>query len=146
MSKVGFVDIVLDNTNRIYKTAFKQFAWWKKVQGTKVIVSRIKQGTSYKNVFGSTVTSTLRDDDEVEKFHYVILISMSDMKRLYNKSSDPLQFYDNERKLEIGDLLTFSRKSQEYKWKVTEVQTFGEAEEVLYMYSITGLMEVNSTN
>lgn len=145
MSDLGFVNSILDNTNRIHQVGLKQFSWWKKVQGTKCQVVRIKENTSYKNVFGSIANSTLPDDDDAEKFPYVVLISMNDMKKLFQKSIDPLQFYDNEGILQLGDILVFSRLSQEYKWKVTDIQTFSETGNVLNYYTISGLAEVNST-
>lgn len=145
MSDLGFVNSILDNTNRIHQVGLKQFSWWKKVQGTKCQVVRIKENTSYKNVFGSIANSTLPDDDDAEKFSYVVLISMNDMKKLFQKSIDPLQFYDNEGILQLGDILVFSRLSQEYKWKVTDIQTFSETGNVLNYYTISGLAEVNST-
>ena len=145
MSDLGFVNSILDNTNRIHQIGLKQFSWWKKVQGTKCQVVRIKENTSYKNVFGSIANSTLPDDDDAEKFTYVVLISMNDMKKLFQKSIDPLQFYDNEGILQLGDILVFSRLSQEYKWKVTDIQTFSETGNVLNYYTISGLAEVNST-
>lgn len=145
MSDLGFVNSILDNTNRIHQIGLKQFSWWKKVQGTKCQVVRIKENTSYKNVFGSIANSTLPDDDDAEKFPYVVLISMNDMKKLFQKSIDPLQFYDNEGILQLGDILVFSRLSQEYKWKVTDIQTFSETGNVLNYYTISGLAEVNST-
>lgn len=144
MSNLGFVDIILDNTNRLYSVAFSQFSWYKKVQGTEVLVTRIKENTKLKTVFGSIATSTLADDSETTNFRYVILISMNDMKKLYQKSIDPIVFYDNEDRLQIGDLLIFSRGVQEYKWKITDVQTFSEAGGVLQQYTITGLTEVNT--
>jgi hypothetical protein len=140
----GFVNIMLDNTNKIYQVSLKQFDWWKKVQGTECQVVRIKENSSYKTVFGSIANSTLPDDEDAEKFPYVILINMNDMKRLFQKAVDPLQFYDNQQELKLGDILIFSRYDQEFKWKITEIQTFSETANVLNQYTITGLVEVNS--
>ena len=144
MSDLGFVQSLLDNTNKFYSTGLSQFSWWKKVQGTKCIVSRIVESSHYSNVFGSIANSTLPDDEESEKFNYVILISMNDMKRLFSKTADSLQFMDNEDKLKLGDILTFSRGKQEYKWKIVDIQTFSETNDVVRQYSISGLIETNA--
>lgn len=145
MSSKGFVERLLDNTNRIYQVSLKQFDWWKKVQGTKVQVVRIKESSSYRAVYGSIANSTLPDDSQAEKFPYVVLISMNDIKRIFAKTQDPLQFMDNQDVLRLGDILTFARGSQEYKWKITEVMTFSESADVIHTYTITGLNEVNAT-
>jgi len=144
MSRLGFVESLLDNTNHVYSTMLKQFSWYKKILGTDVIVSRIKEMNKYKKVFGSKASSTIADDPELEKFQYVILISMNDMLRLYQETATQLQFYDNEDKLQLGDILTFSRKSMQYRWKITEIQTFSEANDVLRQYTIVGLSDIKT--
>lgn len=144
MNSEGFVGLLISNPNISYRVILQQFEWWKLAQGTKVQVSRILESTKYHHVFGSIASSTLPDDRDAERFPYVILISMNDMKKIFQKSIDPLQFYDNKSVLKIGDILIFSRNGQEYKWKITEVQSFGEAEEVLNQYSISGLNEIIS--
>lgn len=146
MNNSGFVNIILDNTDRIYKLSFNQFRWWKKVQGTKCQVTRIKENDSYKNVFGSIANSTLPDDEDADKFPYIILISLNDMRKIFQKSTDSIQFYDNESILKLGDILTFSRLNQEYKWKIVDIQSFNETASVLNQYTISGLTETNSLN
>jgi hypothetical protein len=144
MSSLGFVEQVLDNTNHIYQVGLKQFTWWKKVLGTDCLVSRVKQHDKYRNVYGSIANSILPDDNDSDKFPYVILINMNDMKKLFQKSTDQLQFYDNEDILKLGDILIFSRLHQEYKWKIVDILTFSETNNVLRQYTITGLAETNS--
>lgn len=145
MSSLGFVEQLLDGSDWFYQVALKQFAWWKQVQGTKCIVNRINaKEEKYYDVFGSVYSSTVKDDDNVEVFNYVILISMNDMKKIFQKSIDQLQFYDNEDKLKLGDIIIFSRKKQEYKFKIIDIQSHGEAQQVLNQYTIAGMTEVNS--
>jgi hypothetical protein len=144
MSNLGFVDVILDNTNRFYQLSFSQFAWYKKMQGTTCIITRYKQSAKITNVFGCVASSTLPDDQESEKFNYTILISLNDMKELYKIGADPITFYDNEQVIDYGDVLTFSRGKQEYKWKVTDIQTFGETDSVLRQYTISGMAEIDS--
>lgn len=142
--KEGFVNSILDATNQFYSVALKQFDWYKKILGTKVQVLRLKNIDKYKDVFGSVASSTFVDDDNLIKIPYVVLINMNDMLKLYQKSINQLQFYDNKDFLKIGDLILFTRNNQEYKWKITNIETFSEAEGVLYSYSIQGLQEVES--
>lgn len=143
MSSNGFINIIVDNTNKIYRVGLLQFKWWKKVQGTKCQVSRVKKNSQYQDVFGSIANATLPDDDDGDRFNYIILINMNDMKKLYQKSIDALQFYDNDNILRLGDILIFTRKNQEYKWKITDIMTFSETADILHQYTITGLNEVN---
>jgi hypothetical protein len=143
MSDLGFVNKYLDNANLFYSIALKQFKVYKKLLGTKVVVTRILNDSKYKSVFGSTYHSTLRNDNEVKKFDATIIINMNDMKKIFQKTIDQLDFYDNERVMELGDIFIFSRKNQEYKFKVVNIESFSEASDVLWRYTATGLVEVN---
>lgn len=145
MSGSGFVKTLLDNTNFFYKTALTGLEWWRKINGIKCQVIRLKEDDDYKSVYGSIANSTLVDDENAERFDYVAIFGMNEMLRLYGKSIDPIQMFDNRNILKNGDILVFSRGDQEFKWKVTDILTFSEAEGVLYQYTINGLTEVNST-
>lgn len=144
MSKNGFINQLLDNANQFYATSLKQFKFYKKLLGTKVIVTRVNQDSKYKTVFGNIYNTTLIDDEDKTEFDYIVLINMNDMKNIYQKMIDQLDFYDNEDKLRVGDILTFSRKSQEYKFKIIRQDTFSEAGGVLNRYQIQGLIETNA--
>ena len=139
MSKDGFINRYLDNANKFYSTALKQF-----IEGCKVIVSRISKDSKYKSVFGSIYSSTMVDDDEREEFPYVVVFNMNDMKKIFQKSIEQMDFYDNEDVLKLGDVITYARKGQEYKFKIVDVQSFSEAEGVLNRYTVTGMIETNA--
>lgn len=139
----GFIKPIISNTNSWYKVGLKQFDWAKKTQGTKCIVTRLKEHNKYSSVFGAVATSTLKDDEERDEFPYVVIINMQDMLKLFQKSINQLDFYDNEDKLKLGDLIRFSSNGQEFKFQVTDIQTFGHAGHVLNRITLSGLVEVN---
>ena len=143
-TNVGFVQQYLDNANQFYATALKQFSFYKKILGTKVIISRIKKTASVNIVFGASVSSTLPEDKDVEKFDHVIIINLNDMKNVYLKTAGEMDIYDNEDVIKIGDVLTYARKNQEYKFKVIRHESFSEAEGVLNKYTINSFTETNS--
>jgi hypothetical protein len=60
------------------------------------------------------------------------------------KSIDQIEFYDNNNVLKSGDVVTFSRRDQEFKFKITRAETFSEAEGVLYRYIMMGMTEIDS--
>jgi len=140
----GFVNQLIDNANDFYAKAFQQFDFYKKLMGTRVIVTRMKDYSDYKEVFGNIYSSTLLDDSDKEEFEYVILINMNDMKPIFMKSIDQIEFYDNNNVLKSGDVVTFSRRDQEFKFKIIRAETFSEAEGVLYRYIMTGMTEIDS--
>jgi hypothetical protein len=144
MSDEGFINQLLDNTNSFYKLALSQWKIAKKLLGTKVTISRVKDSSKYQDVFGSIYTSTLLNDDDVTKFSYIILINMNDMKLIYSKNIDSFELFDNEDVLQVGDVISYSRKGQQYKFKVTKPESFSEAEGVLNKYTLLGIVETNS--
>lgn len=144
MSGNGFIRDVLDTSNKFYHISLKQFKFYKKILGTKVQVQRVISESKYRDVFGSLYTSENLDDCEIEKFDYIALINMNDMKKLFAKNIEQLEFYDNEDILHKGDVLSYKRKDQEYKFKVSEVETFSEAEGVLYKYTVIGIVETKT--
>ena len=141
MSTNGFIADLLDRSNKFYKTSLLQFKFNKKILGTKIRVERVIKSSKYRKVFGSVYTSENLDDDEIQVFDYVALLNLNDMKKLFQKNIDQLDFFDNEMILQKGDVISYRRNDQEYQFKISEVETFSEAEGVLYRYQIMGLME-----
>ena len=141
----GFVNELLDNTNHFYSVSLNMMDWWRKIMGIKCQVVRLSDSDVYRKVYGSIATSTLVDDSNAERFNYIALFGMNEMLRLFSKSTEPIQMYDNRDIIKSGDLLVFSRGDQEYKWKVTETFTFSEVGGVLNQYTLSGLTEVDST-
>jgi hypothetical protein len=137
----GFVADLLDNSNKFHSVALNQFKLNKKLLGTKVSVERISPNSKYREVFGGLYTSENLDDSEIERFSYVILLNMNDMKNLLSKNVNSLEIFDNENILRLGDVLSYRRRDQEYQFKVSSVETFSEAENVLYKYTLLGLLE-----
>lgn len=142
---LGFVEQFLDNCNWFYQTSLNQFEVMKKLQGLKIKIERVKSSSEYKKVFGSIYTSTFIDDgDKLDPFYHTVLINRNQLMRLYHKSIDQIDFYDNQDILKMGDVLSYSRGDQEYKFKVIDVMTFGEQEHLLYRYTLTGIVEINT--
>lgn len=102
----GFINQLLDNSNDFYAKAFQQFNFYKKLLGTRVIVTRVKNESDYRDVFGIIYSSTLLDDSDKEEFEYMILINLNDMNSLFQKNIDQIEFFDNEFVIEVGDVIT----------------------------------------
>lgn len=137
----GFTEKVLDMTNKFYTTAMKMIGFQKKLQGITVDVERTSEESKYSKVFGGVYNSDNIADDEVNHFHYKILIQVNEMKRLYTKAIGQLDFYDNESVLRKGDTITYTRNNQKFKFKVSEVDNFSDTEGILYRYTLVGLIE-----
>jgi len=140
----GFMHPMIDMTLNFYKIGMKQMSWMKKIQGTKVIVTRLTQDSKYKRVHGSTVSSTLALDKDVQEFDYVIIINFNDMMKIFQKSINQFDFYDNENTLQLGDLVRFTDNGQLFRFKVIDIQSFSNKDTILNRYTLSGLAEVNS--
>lgn len=137
----GFVSKYLDKANAFERVMLKQIDFFKKLQGTKVIVSRYTDDNKYKSVYGSLFNSDLLGEEGKKSFEYVVLINMHDMKKLYQRTIDSIEFYDNKDIIKQGDLLTYSRGGNQYQFKVTSVDTWSDDSLVLNRYTLTGLRE-----
>lgn len=144
MKSGGFVSDMHDASNHFHKIAFKQIKFNKKILGTKVLVTRTKQDSKYKKVYGALYNSGLKGNNNQESFEYVVLINMNDMHRLYQRTIDQLEFYDNEKVLDMGDTLTYYRSGRKYQFKITAVDTWSDDIDVLYKYTIAGMNEINT--
>lgn len=143
-SSGGFVATLLDKANEFTRIAYKQIAFNKKVMGTKVQVSRTTEDNKYKSVYGTLYNSSLVGTAGKSSFEYVVLINMNDMKKLYQRNIEQLEFYDNEQVLQMGDVITYSRNSREFKFKIINIETWSDDENVIYKYTISGLSETNT--
>jgi hypothetical protein len=138
----GFVNQHLDNAKKFYSTGLKQFKFYKKLLGTKVVVSR-GNNSDWNYAFGSVFTDTSVNNENCIKFDYTVLINLNDMKDIYLKMVDPIDIYDNEDTLKKGDLLTFARGNQVYNFRVTKHETFSEAGNIINKYILGGIIETN---
>lgn len=144
MSSEGFIKPIITGTNHWYGVSMRQFAWAKKLQGTKVMVTRLKKNDQYTEVFGSIAMSTLNDDESREEFPYVVIINMEDMLKVFQKSINQLEIFDNVDRLELGDVLRFTAEGQQFQFQITDKQAFGHAGSTLYRFTLQGLVETNS--
>lgn len=143
-SNLGFNESLLDRSNLFYSVSLQQFKVQKAIQGIKVKVSRVKETSKYKKVLGSVYNSSAPDDDEVEEFDYTILIQVNEMKKLFQKNNNTMDFMDNDYVIHKGDVISYSRGNQKFEFKVTEVENFSDVKGVLYRYTIMGLKEYNN--
>lgn len=142
MSQLGFIDKYLDNANKFYRLAMNQFDFYLKIMGTDVVIIRVKDDSAHKNVFGTVYSSNLNNDEDLIKLKYRILINMNDMRRIFSQSADNFEVYDNRDVMKMGDIIEFSRRDKTYQFKITEVQAFSEASDVLWRYTLVGQQEV----
>lgn len=137
----GFAAKYLDKANEFERVILKQIDFYKKLQGTKVIVTRYSDDNKYKSVYGSLFSSSLVGEQGQKSFEYVVLINMHDMKKLYQRTIDSIEFYDNKDIIQQGDVLTYARGGNQYQFKVTSVDTWSDDYLVLNKYTLSGLRE-----
>jgi len=94
MSEYGYINKWFDKADKFYNISLKQFEFHKKILGTRVRVTRIKDTSKYKAVLGSVYTSNILNDADKVEFDYVVIINLNSMKQLFNRNIDSLEFYD----------------------------------------------------
>jgi len=140
----GFTTAMIDRSHKFYKAALKQIKWMKKIQGVRVEVERIAKDSKYRTVLKGLYTSTNIGDDEIINFPYVALIQINDMKRLFLKQIDQLDFFDNEYILEKGDIISYCHGNTKFQFKISEVTNFSDVDGILYQYTLMGIKETKT--
>jgi hypothetical protein len=79
----GFMSPMIDMVNDFYAVGIEQLSWVKEIQGTKCIVTRLKEDSKYKRIHGSTASSTLALDKDVTEFEYTVIINMNDVMKIF---------------------------------------------------------------
>lgn len=142
----GFVGPITTGSEEFYRKSLKQFAWQKKLQGTKVVVQRIKKDSKYNDVLGINYSNNLQNSTEVETFNYVVVINAERMVKVYNENSETIDFMDDQNVLQLGDVLVFTRNSREFRFKITDMQTFTQVGGYLNQYTMTPYIVVDLGN
>lgn len=140
----SFISRHLNNSAKFYSRSFKLFNFYKKAgMATVFLVSRVKENSKYQEVYGSTYGSTLLNDPETETKTISLIVNLQKLLDIWNIQSDSLEVYDVEELVERGDILTYKRGSNTFSFKVSEVKSFTEQPQILYMFTLVPIKETN---
>ena len=118
----GLVSDYLNRANNFLKVGMKNIKLLKKMIGTRVIVSRPKDNSKWKNVFGGSYSSDSTLETDYDQFQTILIINMNDMRDVWSRNRDIIETYSDEGNLEVGDEVQYSRNGITYRYKIIQKQ------------------------
>lgn len=141
MSEEGMSSKYLDKANKFYEIGMKNLKFYLKFLGTKFIVSRPKDNSKWKNVFGGSYSSDSTLENDYEQFTTTLLINLNDLRDVWSRNKDTTEVYSDKGDLEVGDELQYTREKLTYRFKIIQKNSFSEAAKGLYVYVLSSIIE-----
>ena len=131
----------LEKANKFYSIGIKAIGLQMKLLGTDFVVLRPKDNSKWKNVFGGSYSSDSTLENDYTQFTTRLIINMNDMRDVWNRNRDTLESYSPDGSLQVGDELQFTRDKRTYRFKISMKQGFSEAADVLFVYTLSSIIE-----
>lgn len=131
----------LEKANKFYSIGMKNIKLQLKLLGTDFVVLRPKDNSKWKNVFGGTYSSDSTLENDYEQFTTRLIINQNEFRDVWNRNRDTLESYTPDGSLRVGDELQYTRNKRTYRFKISMKQGFSEAADVLYIYTLSSIIE-----
>lgn len=131
----------LDKANQLYSIGMKNLNFQLKLIGTDFVVLRPKENSKWKNVFGGSYSSDSTLENDYDQFTTRIIINQNELTDVWNRNRDLVEVYTNDRSLEVGDELQYTRAGRTYRFKITMKQGYSEVIDVFYVYTLSSIIE-----
>jgi hypothetical protein len=130
-----------DKAQKLYQIGLKAIKVQLALNGTKFIVSRPKDNSKWKNVFGGSYSSDSTLENDYDQFETTLIINTSEMRDVWNRNRDSLEAVTNDGSLEVGDELQYTRGGRTYRFKISLKQGYSELSNSLYSYTLMSIVE-----
>ena len=131
----------LEKANKFYSIGMKNIKMLMALTGTDFIVLRPKDNSKWKNVFGGTYSSDSTLENDYSQFTTRLIVNMNEFKDVWNRNRDTLESYSPDGSLEVGDELQYTRDNITYRFKISMKQGYSEAAGVLFVYTLSSIIE-----
>lgn len=131
----------LDKANKLYSIGMKNMKLPLSLLGTNFVVLRPKNNSKWKNVFGGSYSSDNTLENDYDQFTTRLIINKNEMQDVWNRNRDTIESYTTDSKLEVGDELQYTRNKRTFRFKVILKQSYSEAADVLYVYTLSSIVE-----
>lgn len=135
----------LEKANKFYSIGMKNIKMLMALTGTDFVVLRPKDNSKWKNVFGGTYSSDSTLENDYDQFTTRLIVNMNDFKDVWNRNRDTLESYSPDGSLEVGDELQYTRDKITYRFKISMKQGYSEAADVLFVYTLSSIIETISS-
>lgn len=137
----GMVSDYLNKANKFLQVGMKNVKLLMKMVGTKFIVSRPKDNSKWKNVFGGSYSSDSTLENDYDQFNTTLLVNLNDMRDVWSRNRDIIETYSDNGDLEVGDELQYTRTGITYRFKIIQKQAYSDASVGLFVYMLSSIIE-----
>lgn len=131
----------LDMANKLYKIGLKATKFQLNMLGTDFVVLKPKNNSKWKNVFGGAYSSDSTLENDYDQSTIRLIINQNEMKSVWNRNQSQIQCYTDDKSLNIGDELQYTRDKRTYRFKVVDKQGFSEVIDVWFVYTLSSIIE-----
>ena len=90
MSAENMASKYLDKANKLYSIGMKNIKIQLKMLGTDFAVSRPKDNSKWKNVFGGSYSSDSTVETDYEYFDTRLIVNLNDMRDVWSRNRDKI--------------------------------------------------------
>lgn len=137
----GMVSDYLNKSNKFLQIGMKNVKLLMKMMGTSFIVSRPKDNSKWKNVFGGSYSSDTTLENDYDQFTTKLVVNLNDMKDVWSRNRDIIETYSDSGDLEVGDELEYTRSGITFRFKIIQKQAYSEASTGLFIYMLSSIIE-----
>ena len=141
MSEESMASKSLEKANKLYKIGMENLKDQMALIGTDIVVLRPKDNSKWKNVFGGSYSSDSTLENDYEQFSTRLIINQNELRDVWNRNRDTLESYSPDGSLNVGDELQYTRNKRTYRFKVILKQGYSEDADVLYVYTLSSIIE-----
>lgn len=131
----------LDRANKLYALGMKQIKLQMALLGTDFVVLRPKDNSKWKNVFGGSYSSSSVLENDYTRSTTRLIVNQNEMRDVWARNRDTIESYTPDGSLEVGDELQYTRNKRTYRFKVIMKQGYSETADVLYVYTLSSIIE-----
>lgn len=131
----------LDKANKFYSIGMNNIKFQLKFLGTTVSVSRPKDTSKWKNVFGGSYSSDPASEVDYSHFNTKLLMNLNDLRDVWQRNQNTIEVYSEKGDLELGDEIQYTREGLTYRFKVSQKVSFSEASKSLWVYTLSSIIE-----
>lgn len=131
----------LERANKLYALGMKQIKLQMALMGTDFVVLRPKDNSKWKNVFGGTYSSSSTLENDYTEFTTRLIVNQNEMRDVWARNRDTIESYTPDGSLEVGDELQYTRNKRTYRFKIIMKQGYSENADVLFVYTLSSIIE-----
>lgn len=137
----GMVSDYINRANKFLQVGMKNIRVLMKMMGTKFIVSRPKDNSKWKNVFGGSYSSDSTLENDYDQFNTTLIVNLNDMRDVWSRNRDIIETYSDDGSLEVGDELQYTRSGLTYRFKLIQKQAYSDSSVGIFVYYLSSIIE-----